>query len=232
MYAIIYQSQDRFLPNKYTKLYFSIIQSRIQSPLEGYTERHHILPKKLGGLKVPSNLIILSAREHFICHRLLTKRTTGNERINMIFAAYALAYYRCPSRGLIKVSGKTYEKLKKDLAIARKSSPGHNKGKVWTKEQRASMKNKTDGTILFHRGRERSVETREKIKEKRALQVIKKKTWTLKDPTGNIIETQGLKNFCIEHKLGLSKLVETEYTKQPVNNGFSKGWMIISIVRN
>lgn len=133
------------------------------------------------------------------------------------------------------------------------------KGKVWSLDSRKKMSLSKTGIKLsddhkksisiactgrklsvehiektrnVHLGRKRSAETREKIKEKRALQVIKRKTWTLKDPSGNIIETQGLKNFCIEHKLGLSKLVLTEHTKQPVNTGFSKGWMIVSIVRN
>lgn len=223
---------DKFIPNKYTKWYSNIIESRKLMPPEGYSERHHILPRKMGGSNESCNLVRLSAREHFICHRLLPKMTLGAERNHMIFAAYALAHYRCPSRGLIKVSAKTYEVLKKDLSAARKASPGHNKGRIWTAEQRANMKNKTDGTILFHRGRKRSAETRQKIKEKRAFQVIKKKTWTLMDPSGNLIATQGLKNFCIEHHLGLSKLLSTEKTKQPVERGFSKGWTIVSVTRS
>lgn len=62
-----------FLNNKYTKLYYQIIQSARKKEYDRYTEKHHILPKSLGGSNKWNNLIILSAREHFLCHYLLTK---------------------------------------------------------------------------------------------------------------------------------------------------------------
>jgi hypothetical protein len=37
-----------------------------------YYENHHILPKCLGGLDVKDNLVLLTPKEHFICHKLLT----------------------------------------------------------------------------------------------------------------------------------------------------------------
>jgi hypothetical protein len=56
----------------YTKIYNSIIEKRKTHPLFGvYTETHHIIPKSIGGSDNPENLVNLSAREHFICHRLL-----------------------------------------------------------------------------------------------------------------------------------------------------------------
>jgi hypothetical protein len=57
----------------YHKLYNSIIQNRKQNPIEGYTETHHIIPRSLGGTNDKENLVDLTAREHFICHLLLTK---------------------------------------------------------------------------------------------------------------------------------------------------------------
>lgn len=57
----------------YKKIYYKIIENRKNYPLEGYTENHHILPKSLGGEDKKENLVRLSAREHFICHYLLTK---------------------------------------------------------------------------------------------------------------------------------------------------------------
>ncbi len=57
----------------YTKLYNSIIDNRKKVTFDGYTERHHIVPKCLGGSDSRSNIVRLSAREHFICHYLLTK---------------------------------------------------------------------------------------------------------------------------------------------------------------
>ena len=36
-----------------------------------YTEKHHIIPKCMGGTDDSSNLVVLTAREHFIAHQLL-----------------------------------------------------------------------------------------------------------------------------------------------------------------
>ncbi len=61
----------------YKKLYDRIIsnaQSLKQDRLiEGYTENHHIIPDSLGGSRKSTNMVRLTAREHFICHYLLTK---------------------------------------------------------------------------------------------------------------------------------------------------------------
>lgn len=75
-----------FIANKYTTWYYSIIDSAKNRNNTGYTERHHILPKSLGGSDNKNNLVRLTAREHFICHQLLTKMTTGYERIKMLHA--------------------------------------------------------------------------------------------------------------------------------------------------
>jgi 5-methylcytosine-specific restriction endonuclease McrA len=39
--------------------------------LIGYKEIHHILPKSLGGSNDKSNLVELTAREHYIVHMLI-----------------------------------------------------------------------------------------------------------------------------------------------------------------
>lgn len=46
--------------------------------VNGYVERHHILPKALGGSDDSSNLVALTAREHFIAHMLLAKMHGGS----------------------------------------------------------------------------------------------------------------------------------------------------------
>lgn len=62
-----------FLSNKYTKFYFKIVNYRQINQYKGYTEKHHIIPKAIGGDDDESNIVCLSAREHFICHLLLPK---------------------------------------------------------------------------------------------------------------------------------------------------------------
>lgn len=36
-----------------------------------YFESHHIVPKSLGGSNSPENMVLLTAKEHYVCHRLL-----------------------------------------------------------------------------------------------------------------------------------------------------------------
>lgn len=58
----------------YQKIYNNIVNYRKQNPCDyDYTEKHHIVPRCLGGSDNSENLVILSAREHFICHLLLER---------------------------------------------------------------------------------------------------------------------------------------------------------------
>ena len=65
----------------YNRLYVSIVLRaqkedvlRRQNKKHGsYYEEHHIVPKSLGGTNDRTNLAMLTAREHFICHWLLVK---------------------------------------------------------------------------------------------------------------------------------------------------------------
>ena len=75
-----------FKQNKYSQAYYSIINRAKSRVLEGYTETHHIVPRSLGGLDEESNLVKLTAREHFICHLLLPKMTKGQDHHKMVYA--------------------------------------------------------------------------------------------------------------------------------------------------
>lgn len=45
---------------------------------EGYSERHHVLPRCLGGGDEESNLVYLSAEAHYLAHQLLVKMNPGH----------------------------------------------------------------------------------------------------------------------------------------------------------
>jgi len=57
----------------YKKHYDLLIERSQNRVLEGYTERHHIIPKCLNGSDDVSNIAILSPEEHFLAHLLLVK---------------------------------------------------------------------------------------------------------------------------------------------------------------
>lgn len=60
----------------YIKTYNSIINianSKKRVKGKTYFELHHIIPKSIGGNNNKNNLVLLTAKEHFICHHLLIK---------------------------------------------------------------------------------------------------------------------------------------------------------------
>lgn len=78
--------------NKYKTAYFKIINNALQDNRDKnkfYFEKHHIIPKSLGGTNDPTNLVLLTAREHYICHKLLTKFTIGESKKKMYCAMWA-----------------------------------------------------------------------------------------------------------------------------------------------
>lgn len=62
----------------YYARYVKFIEAcRDQVISESYTEKHHIIPRSLGGSNDADNLIILTGRQHFIAHWMLWKAYRG-----------------------------------------------------------------------------------------------------------------------------------------------------------
>lgn len=57
----------------YRRIYDALIERSHHRVLDGYYEKHHVIPRCLGGTDDPSNLVHLTAEEHYLCHQLLTK---------------------------------------------------------------------------------------------------------------------------------------------------------------
>lgn len=85
--------------NKYTKWYISIVDKALCSIQSDYTEKHHIVPKCFAlhiacNINNPDNIVALTAKEHFICHLLLTKMfkcPIKNRKMNFAFFQLRLA---------------------------------------------------------------------------------------------------------------------------------------------
>ena len=104
-----------YLQNKYTRWYYQII-SRAQVRAIGidvYTEKHHIIPKSLGGLNSKDNLVKITAREHFICHWLLTKMVEGTRPRYQMYNAFSCMLWRQnKNQNRYKINSKLFEQLK------------------------------------------------------------------------------------------------------------------------
>lgn len=82
-----------FNESKYTKIYYNIINKRLNITLLEDGEVHHIIPRSLGGSDNSDNLVKLTYREHFVCHLLLTKMCTDvQSQIKMCWALHRLTF--------------------------------------------------------------------------------------------------------------------------------------------
>ena len=70
----------------YQRLYDNIINAAKCKSYDLYTEKHHIIPKCLGGSNVKDNLVVLSYREHFLCHWILCKIYPNDVYLKFAFA--------------------------------------------------------------------------------------------------------------------------------------------------
>ena len=103
--------------NKYERWYSTITTRAKDRLLNGYKERHHIIPHSLGGSDDSDNLVDLTAREHFICHWLLTKIHTGEARGKMINAMYMMRGQSThQKRYQSKITGRIYESLREEYS--------------------------------------------------------------------------------------------------------------------
>lgn len=57
----------------YARIYEALISKRRGDAASGYVERHHVVPRCLGGPNTKGNIVTLTAREHFVAHWLLAK---------------------------------------------------------------------------------------------------------------------------------------------------------------
>lgn len=150
-YQAVLPATHPYLINKYTYWYYTIIsnaQSRVNNP-DSYVERHHIIPvcffvdnrskgKTKGWLTSnphePNNIVRLTAREHFVCHWLLTKMTSGKSYHMM---ETALSAFRMMHDGHARIlSSMEYQRIKLAHRLSKKgvkrSRPSPLKGRKQT----------------------------------------------------------------------------------------------------
>lgn len=107
-----------FINNKYTRVYYSIIDRAKTRVISSYTEKHHIIPRSIGGSNTKENLVALTAREHFVCHLLLTKMTHGQDKKKMGSAVFYLTGKGKANRNNRIKASRLYENLKIELSLS------------------------------------------------------------------------------------------------------------------
>ena len=162
-----------FRQNKYSEWYFSLVERAKTRTLDTYSENHHIIPKSLGGSNSKDNLVSLTPKEHYVCHRLLVKMTHGEAKAKMLCAALIMMHGIDLNR-TYRINSTSYQSIKMQRAQAlsnlKKGKPGIPRSAETREKMRASKlgikkspecKEKMRLAAL---GRKHSQETKEKFK--------------------------------------------------------------------
>jgi len=205
-----------FIQNKYYKVYFSLTD-RAKSrtlPKETYVEKHHVIPKSLGGDNSKDNIVSLTAREHFICHWLLTKMTSGKERRSMCYALNLMKTHHTNKRYNTLITSRVFENIRSQLVVSvetRKKMSKALKGKKKPAGFGEKISNALKGRPSVHRGKIQPADIKEKIrlsnlgKNKGKIPWNKGKSHPCTAQTAaKIAQANTGKVFSEEHKLKLS----------------------------
>ena len=95
----------------YEKIYKKIVDRAKNRIIEGYTEKHHIIPKCMGGEDTLDNIVTLTAREHFLVHRILCEIYPDNLKIKFAFVMMCNAKNSVQKRYI--PSSKSFEEARK-----------------------------------------------------------------------------------------------------------------------
>lgn len=141
-----------FIENKYHRIYNNIIErAKSRTNIPSYTEKHHIIPRSLGGNNDANNLVRLTGREHYIAHRLLVKITTGEAQSKMAFALNSMMNRYNNTMERYAPTSRVYEHLRILLSEAHKRM-----GR--TEEHKAAISKAHTGKIVSEDTRRRMSE--------------------------------------------------------------------------
>jgi hypothetical protein len=94
----------------YKKIYNQIVKRAKYRNLNGYSETHHIIPKCMGGTDLDTNLVKLTAKEHYVVHKLLVEIYPNERKLK-----YAVRFMSLLSNHLDRkyiVGSREYSRLK------------------------------------------------------------------------------------------------------------------------
>jgi hypothetical protein len=130
------------------KWYLGLVQRALGRPriVGEYYERHHILPRALGGTNQKENIAVLTFREHFLAHWLLASFTDGEDRRKMRAALFCLIQVngkRCWVAWQLAVAreaGRLIHLGKKRAAITGQRISAAKRGVGFTEAHRAALR--------------------------------------------------------------------------------------------
>lgn len=159
------------LNNKYAKWYYRLIEfaQRRNLSVDSYKERHHIIPRSLGGNNRKENIVDLLPREHFVAHLLLSKMFDGQEKFKMWKAFNMMLTENTAEQARYAPTSRFYELARKLVGVA---SSECNKGRIpWNKgiprseTVKKAVSDANKGKIPWNKGSDRSANDKQRMKD-------------------------------------------------------------------
>lgn len=189
----------------YARIYSELILKRKKETPDGYTEKHHVLPRSLGGSDGAHNIVILTAKEHYVAHLLLTK----------MYARYSVEYFKMVSAFMMMINctktnrhitSNNYAKLKSDysmaMSISQTGTGNTQYGTIWIYSQYHRLSKRINKTEDIPVGWEKGRVVDFSYLDRVCIQC---------DSHLNIINKKVLKKICDECKIHNKNTVKRKY---------------------
>ena len=144
----------------YQKIYDSLINRGKSRILESYSERHHIIPRCMGGSDDKDNLVDLTPEEYYLAHQLLVKIYPDNHAL--VKAATMMVSNR-PSN---KMYGWLRRRHSVAMSVSQTGEGNSQFNTIWITNGIDEMKIKSGIPDGWFRGRLSSYKKKESKKEK------------------------------------------------------------------
>jgi hypothetical protein len=149
----------------YERIYNQIIERAKNRILVGYKEIHHIIPRCMGGTNEKDNLVDLTAREHFICHLLLTRIHPTHKGLRL--AVWNMCNTKRSYQSRYKPNSQLYEMIRTEYSeyIKGENHPSFGRKNSDQVKQKMSeiTKERFKNNSGTFKGRTHSEETRKKL---------------------------------------------------------------------
>ena len=179
----------------YKKIYDNLVNTRLsrgldKSKLTGYYEKHHIVPKCLGGKNNKKNYVLFTYKEHILAHRLLALIYPNEKKLlTALFLMITVKIDECgnkvrvekSTKELVRIkakfikqnSGENHpmfgkhqtEESKRKNSESQKGEKGHFFGKHHTEHSKRLISESQKGEKSVHYGVSLPEEQRERISE-------------------------------------------------------------------
>ena len=227
----------------YKKIYDDLMsKARSENRVKGkgvYYESHHIIPKCMGGegevsqWKIHPNIILLTAKEHFISHKLLCEIYPNNKKLKYALDMFLNTNKKQSGRNF-NISSREYKRIKEDVSKLRSEEMTGRVGEqnfMYNKKHSNSAKKKMsintsgdnnpmrrpevalkltgEGNGMF--GKKHSDETKEKIRKRAIGRTSSRKGAKLTDKTKQLLREKNLgKKLSKETKQKIQKLTDND----------------------